>query len=277
MDAARDVVLPLRPLTVGELLDASIGLLRRCSWPLLALGLVCAVALQAVMDLDGSAPALVNADAPWGFWTWLAWRMGVEGALIAILAAPASAAMTSILLAEPAAEETAARRVSPIRHVLTPGARWPAVVLAALLVGALDTFAALACGVTWPFVYACTGLVVPVLVADRAPASRFPLRPLALVFKGACRPAGIRLLGYLGWLAVRLAVGFAGLAVISWLGDGTPLYWLLVQVPWVAVDTVALPALACLDACVHLENRMRTEGLDLALSRGYGRHAVEAV
>jgi hypothetical protein len=40
---------------------------------------------------------------------------------------------------------------------------------------------------------------------------------------------------------------------------------------WVVVDAIAYPALACLDACLHLENRMRTEGLDLALATASAR------
>jgi hypothetical protein len=36
---------------------------------------------------------------------------------------------------------------------------------------------------------------------------------------------------------------------------------------WALVNAVAYPALACLDAVLHLENRMRVEGLDIALSR----------
>lgn len=33
------------------------------------------------------------------------------------------------------------------------------------------------------------------------------------------------------------------------------------------MNTVAYPALACLDAVIHLDNRMRTEGLDIRLAR----------
>jgi hypothetical protein len=75
---------------------------------------------------------------------------------------------------------------------------------------------------------------------------------------------GIRLLGYLAWLMLRLALGLAGQFVLAWLGmDDTP--WLRAT-GWLVANTVAYPALACLDAALYLQARIRTEGLDIAMA-----------
>lgn len=284
MDAARDGVLPLRPLTVGELLDASTGVLRRCGWPLLGLGLVLSAArfallsaMVASLDIPGFSVWSSPLPAVHLWWVCLACWLGAETVLICVLAAPASAAAAEMLVGPPPESRTGrGRRAGPtdgLRLLAAPGRRWPMVLAIALPLGALATLSVLLCGLPWLVVYGLTGLAVPVLIADRAGPTA-ALRPLRLVFSGAWRPAGIRLLGYTGWLPVRLAVGIAGAALVGRLPTGPLLTTLLTAVPWVVADAVALPALACLDACIHLENRMRAEGLDIALSRGKRSRAV---
>lgn len=251
----------MRPATVGELLDASVVLLRRCGLPLLLLGLVLAAAQQALsVALSAATPGGPLRPA---WWVWLAVWLGTESTVLAVLAAPASVGAVRALLGEPAGRRTL---------LTAPGRRWFGVLLAAAVLGPCATVAALLCGLPWLFLYAVTGLVVPVIVADRAGASAVT-RPFRLVFRGSGRVAGIRLLGYVGWLAIRLAVGYAGVLLLSSYESD-----LLSALPWVVVDAVAYPALACLDACVHLENRMRIEGLDLALAGSdRPRAVVEAV
>ncbi len=272
MDAARGTVLPLRPLTVGELLDASVALLRRCGWPLLALGLLCSAGQFTLAGMVRIGLAEAVGPTPAG-WLWLACWLGSESVAICILAAPASARAVGVLLGEPAGR-------GALSTLTAPGRRWPAALLAAGVVGVLAGVGVLLCGVGWIVVYALTGLVVPVLLADRVSDTGVLSRPLRLVFAGAGRAGGIRLLAYLGWLAVRLAVGVAAGLLLGRLAlTGDPwLLRLLSAAPWVLVDAIAYPTLACLDACVHLENRMRTEGLDLALSRaGGGRGTARSV
>lgn len=280
MDRARDAVLPLRPLTVGELLDASVGVLRRCGWPLLAAGLLLAVVFQVLSGLaaDGFGlnrpdAGLLDSDRVLPFtWLWLACRFGMEASVIALLGAPAAAAAGSALLGEPAP----AGYAGPLRWLVAPGRRWWGVLAIAVVVGGVAMLATLLCGIPWLAVYGLTGLLVPVLVVDRSAGAQTVPRALRLVFAGGCRAAGIRLLGYLGWLLVRLAVGYAGSSLVDALDP--PSVWtpLLTALPWILVDTVAFPAMACLDASIHLENRMRAEGLDLALGRG-DRGALEVV
>ena len=143
-----------------------------------------------------------------------------------------------------------------------------AVVVA--LGGALTAAAGFLPWIIW---YVFTGLAAPALVIER----RGPLsalgRSFALVGRGGLRPGAIRLLGYLAWWTIRLALaagGYAALQLTGQLSGGVALR-LAGVLAWVLVDTVAYAVLGCLDAVLHLETRMRVEGLDLALSRAARR------
>lgn len=250
--------LPLRPMTVGELLDASVVLLRRCGPPLLLLGLVLAAGQQALVELLAPAPAGHWWHHVTAWWLRIGFFLGTESMVIPVLAAPASVAAAGALLGRPL----------PRRRLLAgPGQRWPGVLLAALVIGAVTMGGAYACGLPWLVCYAAVGLVVPVLVIDRATGLQVLSRPLVLLGRGGLRAGWIRLLGWLGWLAVRCAVGFGAATLLGELPFEVPYAAVL---GWVVVDGLAFSALACLDACLHLENRMRVEGLDLALATATG-------
>src|SRR2546429_37231 len=117
------------------------------------------------------------------------------------------------------------------------------------------------------------GLAAPALVIEhRGPLSALG-RSFALVGRGGLRPGAIRLLGYLAWWTIRLALaagGYAALQLTGQLSGGVALR-LAGVLAWVLVNTVAYAVLGCLDAVLHLETRMRVEGLDLALGRAARR------
>jgi hypothetical protein len=99
-------------------------------------------------------------------------------------------------------------------------------------------------------------------------------RAVALFRYGGGRPGGIRLVGYLAWWLIRIGLGSGSIALLSVLVSeaGTGWVWLAAGAAWAIVNAIAYPALGCLDAVVHLENRMRVEGLDIALSRALRQH-----
>lgn len=259
-------VVPLRPLTTGELLDAGVVLLRRHGRVFFAAGLLFAAAEQAIllpmrMAAATRPPFLLPYDDRLAlYWLMVAVGFGSEITIIALLGGLTSRAAGPALLGE---------RLSA-RQLLAPrGGRFGWVLLIAALVGGAGFAAAFACGVPWLLVYALVGLTVPALVIDRVGPLRAIGRGLALVTRSGLRAAGIRLVGYVGWAAVRLALGVGSIALLGltisdpesgWL-------WLAAVIAWAGVNAVAYPALACLDSVVHLETRMRTEGLDIALSR----------
>lgn len=255
--------LPLRPLTLGELLDAAVALLRSHATVLLAAGFGLAVVEQAVLYSlrVGTArpPYLLPYDDRLELY-WLALSVGfaTELMIITLLGGLAAQAAGPALLGE------------RVRLRLRNG-RFGAVTLLAGAAGAAGFLAAIACGVPWLLLYAVVGLAVPALLIDRVGPVRAIGRSVALSCRGGLRGAAVRIAGYVAWGAVRVALGIGTLALINLAVDSLDddIRWLIAGVAWALVNTVAYPALACLDAVLHLETRMRTEGLDIAISRAH--------
>jgi hypothetical protein len=257
-------VIPLRPLTLGELLDSAVGLLRRGAVPLLLAGVAVALAEQAVLwplraAADVTAPGyLPHSDRLGEYWLLLAAGFGTEAVAIALLGAPAARAAGADLLGER----------MPARRLLAPaGSRLPSVAVIALAAGVVTGVCALAGLVPWIFGYGLLGLAAPAVVIDRRGPGGALVRSVILSARIGARAAVVRVAGYLAWSAVRATLALGAPLLVYVLLDRPP--WL----PWAAmalaalVNAVAYAALACLDAALHLETRMRTEGLDIWLGR----------
>jgi hypothetical protein len=249
--ASGAAVVPLRPLTVGELLDSSVAVLRTAARPLLALGALLALAEQALLTplwyvIDGA-----DIEPVLGYLVF-ALGLGTEATILALLAAPAARAAAAAMQGQTLGTRT----------LLTGREnRWGATTVVALLVGTCTGAAALACTVPWLAVYGFAGLAVPALVLERIGPGAAVQRSMRLSWPWVF---GIRLLGYLAWLMLRLALGLAGRYVLVWLGlADTP--WVHAA-GWLVANAVAYPALACLDAALYLQARIRTEGLDIAMT-----------
>ena len=264
--------LPLRPMTLGELLDAAISLLRRR-----ALLLLCAAAVLATAEQFALAP--LRSAAGWSlpsFWpsgnvgTWwvlIALGFGTEGAIITLLGALAAAGAVPALLGRPVRDRALWRSARPLATVVT-----------AVLFGGACAIAALAGLLPWLFVYGLFGLAAPALVIDRSgnPFSAL-IRSARLSSRVGLRGGWIRLTAYLTWFAIRLAFGVGWIVVLGTV-TGTSPGWLIHGVPiaWALANTVAYASLACVDAVLLVETRIRTEGLDIALNRARSRGEDEA-
>jgi hypothetical protein len=264
-------ILPLRPLTTAEVLDSAVSLLREYARVLLPAGLVLAVTEQVLLSplraAAGSEPPSYFFDPGSGsaYWVLLAAGCGTEALIIALLGG---------LSARGAAAAVLGRRL-PARAMLAPrDGRFAAVGLLAAVAG-LITFLAALLGPVWAIGYALVGLAVPVLVVDGVGPGRALARGAVLACRAGLRAGGIRVLGYLAWLAIRLALGFGGVAALEFTGTGARAWAAELSVlVWLLVNSVAYPTLACLDAALHLETRMRTEGLDIWLSRAARHHRL---
>jgi len=256
--------LPARPLTVGELLDAALLLLRTHAAVLLPVAAALALLEQAALAPIRSW-AFFDFATPWPsahrlgeFWLLLCAGAGFEAAIVALLAAPASRAAGALLVG---------RRL-PHRALLDPrGVRVAATVPLAAVAGVVVGVGSLA-GPLWAVVFPLVALAVPALVIDRVNPFRALLRGAGLAGRSGARAGWILLLGYLTWWVVRLLVGTGGgyaLAELVPVDAGTEA--VLAAGLRAAANTLAYAALACLAAAVHLETRMRTEGLDIQLSR----------
>jgi hypothetical protein len=282
-DHAQPGALPLRPLTTGELLDAAVALLRTRARFLLGAGFLAALAEQAVLfplrrAADVDASYLPGDDRLGQFGVLIVVGFATEVMCIGLLAGIASAAAPRALLgaAAPRQGGSAVVAVVPVvtfAAIMVAGSAAAYLFfpvryeVAGLMLAALVTF------FVWPFAYGLFGLAVPAVVIDRLGPVRALLRSVRLSSRLAMRAAWIRVLGYIAWLLIRLALGLGGIALFEVFLDSpsTTVDNLLMGAAWLAVNALAYPMLGCLDAALHLETRMRTEGLDIALGRSLRR------
>lgn len=272
--ASQPGVLPLRPLTVGELLDSAVALLRTRGVLLVSLGASLAAAEQALLfplrrlaDVDA---AYWPADDRWPAWTVLvAAGFAAEAFIIATLGAPAAAAAPRALLGEAAGRSSLApRRVVASLAVATAVAS--VCGLAALTMsGWPRTFFLIAPATVglWILGYGLLGLAVPAAVVERLGPLRSVGRSIRLSARDVARTLRVRVLAYLSWFSIRLAWGVAVLWLFGlvYTSPDTTVDNLLMVAAFLPVNLLAYPMLACLDVVLAVEARMRTEGLDIAL------------
>ncbi|BCJ39574.1 hypothetical protein GCM10010168_92470 [Actinoplanes ianthinogenes] len=247
-------------------------MLRQRALPLLIAAAFLAAGEQWILTMVGTRDALppvydwTESDfADW--WPSIATSLALEAGIIALLGAFAGAAAGPALLGRSMSHSQVLRRSRPLSALLLAGlltaVAWPAAY--AGLIG-------------FVLLYALSGLTTVVLTMDRVgnPVTAL-IRGVRLSSRGL-RVARIRILGFLVWLGIRFALGIGWMAVAglilgfsrpSWLG------W-AATVAWTLANTVAYAALACLDAVLLVEARIRTEGLDIALNRSRARGEDEA-
>jgi hypothetical protein len=252
--------LPLRPMTLGELLDAAMALLRRRARVLLTCAAVLSVAEQLLLGPMRAAgamtppyygPAENRLDDWWGVTTL---GFGTEAAIVTLLGAIAGAAAGPALLGRPHVP----RRTRPLVSAGT-----------AFGFGSMAGFSAFLGFIPWFFVYGLFALAGPVLTIDRI---RDPFSALgrSAVLAARDRMRGFRVLlaAWLTWFAIRVALGAGWTEVASAIfgGQWGRQPW-LGPIAWILADTVAYAALACIAAVLVLDIRMRTEGLAIAIRR----------
>lgn len=260
--------LPLRPMTLGELLDAAMALLRVRAVPLLAAGAVLGLLEQALL-VPLRAAALVTppyygpARGHFGQW-WSVTALGfaTETVILTLLGALAAAAAAPALLGRQVRHRELWARTRPL-----------STVSAALLLGVLGGLALFAGFVPWFILYGLVSLTSAVLVIDRAgnPFSAV-WRSARLSARGGFRGFWTLLSAYLTWFVIRFALGSGWVWILTRLSGGEPawLTW-LIPAAWVLANAVAYSALACVAAVLLLETRIRTEGLDIAVGRARSR------
>ncbi|MEV0561164.1 hypothetical protein [Dactylosporangium sp. NPDC050588] len=255
-------VIPLRPLTFGELLDAGVLLLRANARLFLVAAFVLAVCEQAVLfplrSVAGADGTTDVFDADTGIW-WLVFCCGLttEGIVLALLGGLTGAAAGPALLGTPA----------PARDLLRAwGRRAPALIVLAISVGLILLPSAVV-ALPWFYFFGAIGLAAPALVVDRVGPGAALVRSLNLAPVGL-RGVAIRLGGYGGWAAIRVAIGLGTAALLDTVLPSDALVYEIVTVAvWVLANTVVYAALASVDAVLYLESRMRVEGLDVAVGR----------
>ena len=255
--SAPPVGLQARPLTTGELLDAAVALLRTRARALLLLGLAVSVVEQVILfgmreyaDVVGGI--FPNERRYGAFWLLLVVGAGTEALAVGLLGIPASAALPGTL---------GIRGRWPVRH--------GAAVATALIVALVSTCAA-AIVLPGPVVFLLLGLAVPAVVIERRGPGAALVRSVRLASRYKLRAGWIRLVGYVSWMLIRLAVGLGTVAVVTLFLDTSTAFTdhLATSLGWLFINAIAYPMLACLDAVLLVDTRIRSEGLDITLRRG---------
>ncbi|GAA1745639.1 hypothetical protein [Luedemannella helvata] len=254
--------LQARPLTTGELLDAAVALLRTRARALLLGGLLISLAEQVILFgmrqyadvVDGIWP---HQDRYGAFWLLLVVGAGTEALAVALLGITASAALPATIGAT---------------------GRWPVrrgAALATAAIVAVISVCAAAIVLPGPVVFLLLGLAIPAAVIEgRGPGGAL-LRSVRLSVRYGLRAGWIRLVGYLSWLLIRLAVGLGTVAVVGIFIDTSTAFTdhLVTGLGWLFINAIAYPVLACLDAVLLVDTRFRSEGLDITLRRAQARRA----
>jgi hypothetical protein len=281
-DHSQPGALPLRPLTTGELLDAAVVVLRTRTGHLIGLGLALAALEQALLyplrrlaDVDSSFLPATAHLAPFGVLVVVGFA--TEAFCIALLGGVAARQAPRVLLG-PRASVRRQRAGSVITVALLAAAAcaasgWTFLTvlvpwqIAGLLLAVLLTYA------VWPFIYGLVGLAAPTVVVDERGPLPALWRSARLAARNGMRAVWIRVLGYLVWLLVRLGLGFATIAAVEifYTSPSATVDNLIMGAAWLVVNALAYPVLGCLDVALHLEARMRSEGLDIALRRSVRR------
>jgi hypothetical protein len=278
-DQTQPGALPLRPLTTGEVLDAAVVLLRARAGKLLGLGLLFALSEQVILfplrrlaDLDDRFMPATGALGIFG--VLIVVGFGTEFLCISLLGGIAASDAPRALLGSRAPAARTARLgsvlvVGLVGAVVCAASAWAFLVFPVPLQILGLVLAVLVTPVFWPFAYGLLGLSAPAVVIDQLGPFRALVRSLRLTTRTALRGVWIRVAGYLAWLLIRLGLSLATVAIINlfYSSPSNTVDNLLLGTAWLMVNGLAYPVLGCLDVALHLEIRMRTEGLDITLRR----------
>ena len=281
-DHSQPGALPLRPMTTGELLDAAVVVLRTRTGRLIGLGLALAVLEQAVLfplrrlaDVDSSFLPGDGRLVPYGILVVVGFA--TEAYCVAVLGGVAAREAPRVLLGATAPERpfrpAGVMTVGLVAAAMCGAAAWAFLVILVPLQAPGLLLALMATYALWPLAYGLVGLAAPIVVVDERGPARAVIRSVRLAARNGMRATWIRVLGYLVWLLVRLGLGLATMAAVEifYASPSATVDNLIMGAAWLAVNALAYPVLGCLDVALHLEARMRTEGLDIALRRSVRR------
>jgi hypothetical protein len=263
-------------------LDAAVVLLRTRGPRLVVIGLIIALLEQAVLfplrrlaDVDSSFLPDTGRLGPWG--ALVVVGVATEALAIGVLGGLASRQAPRALLGPTAAVPPP--RTGPLAVALLGVALLCAASASAFLLVLVPLqvagifFGLLITIVLWVPTYGLLGLVAPAVVVDGLGPARALRRSVWLAARTGMRVALIRVLGYISWLLVRIALTTAATALVElvYVPPSATVDNIIMALSWLMVNALAYPMLGCLDVALHLDVRMRTEGLDIALRRSLDR------
>jgi hypothetical protein len=275
-------IIPLRPLTVGELLDSAFSLVRRHAR--LTIGLAAAVLIpEALLNIAVQAWAggghLVTGRTVLGPGTSVDSGSSGTRVVASLVATPIGAAFAMFLagvMAAVAADAILGRPVSwasvwaRVRPV-----RWR-LVGTSLLAGLLPFLGLIGFIVGGIFLWGALALAAPACVLERLGAWTALRRSWRLAVPDWWRVWGVRALsvviaGVISSILGIVAGVIVGVAATSGHASTTGTgAFLVVTALSTAVEIVVQPFVAAVLALLYVDRRMRAEGLDVTLARAAG-------
>jgi hypothetical protein len=262
-------VVALRPLTLAEILDGALRVIRR--QPRLTLGIAALVAcVQRSFAIlfewaIGALPGTGSSDQPLSATTAatadaLALVLVVDAVLGLVLTGLLAPVIAEAVLGRTLEARALSERLKPLAVRLT---------LAALLVGVLP-FIGLLLVIPGVFLWGAFALAVPALVLERTTVRGAIRRSWQLSVPDWWRVTGIRALAVLIAAVVSfvISVPFALGADATRVGNQTFGIWglIVLAVGGVIATAVTTPFVAAVLGLLYIDRRMRAEALDITLS-----------
>lgn len=268
--------IPLRPLSVGELLDGTFTTIRRN--PRATLGL--SALLVTVQQLIVVGAEVATNDLPTASGVaadgLTVQVVGGLGALVGLVLSAVVGAILTGMIVVVVAEDVLGRTTSIGEVWRRVRPRLWALLGAAVLAGVLPFLGLAFLIAPGVILWGAWALTTPALILERLGPIRALRRSWRLAWPSFWRVWGIRSLSViLGWIIQNLVlvpIALLGLLVAALLGaddgDDLPLAALaIVTMGAILGGTVAEPFLAGVVALLYLDRRMRAEGLDIVLGQ----------
>jgi hypothetical protein len=251
-------------LSVGEVLDGSISLIRKNPRPTLAISAVAAV----VISLVGFGLQQITTDPS---------TSSTEDFLLSVLQRIFGLVVTLVVagfVTAVAGDAVLGRRATLEEIWPKVRPKLPAMIGAALLVGLITVVSVLGLVVAIVIPFTVYAFVTPIILLEHSQAMPSLKRSRALVKGAFWRTLGILVLATI-IAAVLSAIFLVPFGVLVALSGGnfattvtsssTTTALLLLDVGAAVASTLTLPFVAGVHALLYVDQRMRTEGLDVAL------------
>lgn len=268
--------IPLRPLSVGDVLDGTFTTIRRNPRATIGLAAVLITLQQALVVgaqlLTGDLPTLTGFESG----TLSLDLLGGFGGIIGTLLSAVVGAVLTGMLVVVVSEDVLGRRVTAGQVWARVRPRLGALVVAAAIAGLLPFVGLIFLIIPGVILWGAWSLTTPALVLEGLGPFRALRRSWQLVWPAFPRVWSIRTLGELlailmqYLVVVPFAIGgtLVAFAVGADEGSDLPVVALVVIVlGGIVAGSLTAPFLAGVLALLYVDRRMRAEGLDLVLRR----------
>lgn len=265
---------PLRPLNLGDVLDGTFATIHRNPRAMLGLSAL----LVTAGELLSLGIQVLAGEVPGGTFTFddESFSIGIGGIFGLVIRAIFGAILTGMIVVV-VSEDVLGRRTTALDVWRRVRPRIWALLVAAILAGAVPYIALLLLVVPGAFLWGAWALTTPALVLEQLGPFRALRRSWRLAVPAFWRVWGIRalsvLLGNVIELAMVLPFALGSTLLMDALGDSDadqlPLYALaILSLGAIVAGTLVQPFYAGVLALLYVDRRMRAEGFDISIQLG---------